>query len=945
MIVLLTSAKHALWRLFDIRPGESRRAFYMFAYIFLIISILLIIKPVSYSLFLSTFGANHLPYAYILVAVFAGGVSTFFLKALQRRTIYHLILGTLITNIAAFMFFWVIMEIQLIPQILPYLFFVWIAIFGVVASSQFWILANIIFNSREAKRLFGFIGAGAIAGAVFGGYLTNFLVPVLGSQNLLFICIAFFILCIFIAREVWNTEGLHVDQDSGIDTEKTVDNPRGLFKASSHLTVLASIVGVSILVAKFVDYQFSAMASANIPDEDSLAAFFGFWYSNMNVLSLLIQLFITRKIVLRLGVGTSLFFLPTGLLFGALAVFFQPALWSAIALKISDGSLKQSINKAGVELTALPLPAEIRNQGKTVIDIFIDSLASGLGGVGLIAMVQVFDMSVQYISLVVIGLIAIWFGLIFQVKKEYLKTFRKQLGKPSTDTSEATQEPVFGEDTYLGNIIEVLQSDNEQHILQALRIAQDITNNLLLPYYKVLIDHHSPEVQLAVLNNLYYYKTIPYEDKLLSLLENSSQEVRTETMRVLFRQEYVEPSGFLESYLTHPDDYIRNAALLCLAKESQNNVHLRQMFHLKELILDRIKNLKNISDFDLLQLEKSNLASVLGTAQIQELLTYLYIFLNDSNPVVRRSALQAAGQSRYTEFIPLIVSHLGKIVYFKDAQESLTKFGENILHHLQEFIGDDNEVLTIRLHIPKVLAEIGTARSTAILVSNLDHQHPSIRLEVLKALNQIRTRRPAIKLPYSRIEQQIFSEINDYVWLYSRKYSLNVEMEAEHYAGPDNSVRNQVENISLLLQQRMDSGYERIFRLLGLKNSPDDINSIYLNLRSNDRETRIKAMEFLDSVLDAKFKPTIIPLVELIIGFGPPQIAMGNLGIKQIAFNDCLTDLLTLNDDEIIFATLDLLVLRGDRRVLPEIGKLLSHSHRQVHERAASAIRNLGFPI
>nr|WP_262496369.1 hypothetical protein [Nonlabens ulvanivorans] len=42
-------------------------------------------------------------------------------------------------------------------------------------------MANVIFNIREAKRLFGFIGAGGIAGGIAGGYVTSILVPFTGN--------------------------------------------------------------------------------------------------------------------------------------------------------------------------------------------------------------------------------------------------------------------------------------------------------------------------------------------------------------------------------------------------------------------------------------------------------------------------------------------------------------------------------------------------------------------------------------------------------------------------------------------------------------------------------------------------------------------------------------------------------------------------------------------
>ena len=43
-------------------------------------------------------------------------------------------------------------------------FYLFGQIYGILLISQFWTLANIIFDPRQAKRLFGFIGGGASLG-------------------------------------------------------------------------------------------------------------------------------------------------------------------------------------------------------------------------------------------------------------------------------------------------------------------------------------------------------------------------------------------------------------------------------------------------------------------------------------------------------------------------------------------------------------------------------------------------------------------------------------------------------------------------------------------------------------------------------------------------------------------------------------------------------------
>jgi len=190
-------------KLFDIREGEESRAGLMFIYIFLNISTLLIIKPVSYSLFLSRFGVAQLPFAFILVSISAVVISVLYSRTLKKENLNIVIEKTLRLLVLSLLIFWILLYFEIERELTLYIFFIWVAIFAVVSTSQFWILANIVFNVREAKRLFGFIGGGAIAGGIFGGYLTKLLAPNIGSENLIFICIGFLALCIPVTRIVW----------------------------------------------------------------------------------------------------------------------------------------------------------------------------------------------------------------------------------------------------------------------------------------------------------------------------------------------------------------------------------------------------------------------------------------------------------------------------------------------------------------------------------------------------------------------------------------------------------------------------------------------------------------------------------------------------------------------------------------------------------------------
>ena len=69
---------------------------------------------------------------------------------------------------------------------------------GVLLISQFWTLANIVYDPRQAKRMFGFIGGGAPLGGIAASALLSAYTTQIGTVNFLLISAALLLLCAFI---------------------------------------------------------------------------------------------------------------------------------------------------------------------------------------------------------------------------------------------------------------------------------------------------------------------------------------------------------------------------------------------------------------------------------------------------------------------------------------------------------------------------------------------------------------------------------------------------------------------------------------------------------------------------------------------------------------------------------------------------------------------------
>ena len=178
-----------LRRFFDIRPGEGLPVLLSFTYIGVVIASYVLARAIRNGLFIEAYG----PYALVYVAADQPGSSsrcscrrTPALAGAARRPPGHhrapcsssastsWCCGTRSGH-------------EPTPR-LTAIFYVWVNCFGVIAPVHAWSYASSLFDTRQAKRLFGLIGSGASLGAIVGGFLARTLVePLGGSINLLLV--------------------------------------------------------------------------------------------------------------------------------------------------------------------------------------------------------------------------------------------------------------------------------------------------------------------------------------------------------------------------------------------------------------------------------------------------------------------------------------------------------------------------------------------------------------------------------------------------------------------------------------------------------------------------------------------------------------------------------------------------------------------------------------
>ena len=153
--------------------------------------------------------------------------------------------------------------------------------------SQFWTLANIVYDPRQAKRLFGFIGGGAPLGGIAGSALAAS-ANTIGSINLILPGAALMALSAVLVTFIITREKIDADPLVAVKTEKGVSATEALdlLRKSKHLQIIALVISFAAIGASIIDQQLSmaAQAAKGAQATDSITAFLatvGLWTSSI----------------------------------------------------------------------------------------------------------------------------------------------------------------------------------------------------------------------------------------------------------------------------------------------------------------------------------------------------------------------------------------------------------------------------------------------------------------------------------------------------------------------------------------------------------------------------------------------------------------------------------------------------------------------------------------
>jgi AAA family ATP:ADP antiporter len=410
----------------DVRAGEVVPALLLSANVFVLLASYYILKTVREALILSEAGAEVKSYSAAGQALLLLGVIpaySFIASKATRSKLITWVTLFFVSNLAIFYF------MGSAGFHVGVAFFLWVGVFNVMVTAQFWAYANDLYDEESGKRIFPIIGIGSSLGAWAGARVAADLFKKMDAYALMLIAIGGLLLSIVIVRQV----------DARRKTSAEVP-PKplsgkggfGLVLSNRYLLLIALMVLTFNLVNSLGEYILgqmvvtdanAAVASGAITSAQmrtTIGTFYGDFFGWVNLVGLLLQVFVVSRLFKYIGVRGALFVLPLIALGSYSLMALLPVLGVVRIAKVLENSTDYSIQNTARHALFLPTSREAKYKAKAAIDTFFWRAGDMLQAVFVFAGTWLAFSNRQY-AWVNIGLVSLWLLLIVAIYREHRK--------------------------------------------------------------------------------------------------------------------------------------------------------------------------------------------------------------------------------------------------------------------------------------------------------------------------------------------------------------------------------------------------------------------------------------------------------------------------------------------------------------------------------------------
>lgn len=902
-------------RLVNLRPEESERTFLMFvAYTAASIGILWL-EMSSAALFLTSYGADFLPWIYIASAAIGLGLNSIYSVLQRLLPLRHVIVLIAILMALPLLVFRVGLAIPSLYALTIFIMRLWNEAIFALNEVNTSVTANQIFNIREIKRTYPLISSGNLVSDVISGFSLPLMLALLGLENIVVLsCVAMLVgsgMLFYLSRAYQQAfpdfvrhrehkEPMQVSQRS----EMAAQRLRG--SMLQYVVLLFGFFVLAQVMYLLIDFQYLSQLELNL-DINAIAGFLGLFSGVLGTVELLTQWFISSRVIERMGIFfiASLLPLMAGLLAMLPLLNIVSLLVGLVVLKFVDELLRYTLLASTTPILFQPVPNRLQSRIQSLVRGLAEPLSMVISGLGILAVIAVLRpfaapglaSTVLQSKVFVAGIVLIamiWSGVIYLLRSRYLKLLVVSADRGELSTADgnprAMRQAMIDAIARPGN-----ESDRETYIDLLSGLDPDGVAEALVPMLPML----PPALQCKCLNIMLEHPNPDHLDNVRSLIPgNETPEVRALALRYVWitsfnTNQHADTQSLIPYLKPSEDPVMRGTAAALILRNGAASEQDLALKTIQQMLVDprereRIMGCQAMGDaggidaqpvpaqrtepqtgllrasrqrLNIQPRSAANFDPVIPAEHRSfyeaEFSLYIRGLLQDESLLVRQEALEAIAAMRLKEYYPSLLRGLHYKSTREAAERALSRLGDEAIPMLIQLAEDPTQPEMVCFHAWSAIGNIGTQPALDAMVLPLRTIWGNRRRTLLRALLRMPQEKGieavSERIGRSGVELMLDQELMFVGQIIAALRDLREEMVATEEA---ELLRRSLHDLQL-------DGIERIFLLMRFLYDADAVQAAEFSiLRSGSFNSMARGLEILDNSLDIPSKRALLTVLD-----------------------------------------------------------------------------------
>ena len=447
--------KRIFSKIVDVKANEIHALLLAFVFNFVVLGGYYVIRPIRDEIGADR-GVENLPWMYtgtLTGMLIANALYAAIVTRMSRRRFIPIAYRFAIANLFVFFVLMRWMPAAQERTILAPIFFIWVSVFNLFATTMFWSFMADVFTPDQGKRLFGFIAVGGSVGGIVGGLVTSSLAGKLSTGLFLLVTAVMLELAAQCVRRfpsdfrpAGEAAGFPGTTTSSPTVQPGAEQPIGgkFWEGATHivrspyLLGLAGFLMIYTITNTWAYFQQADLTQHQLQDRAARTSFLANIDIAVNTITVLIQIFLTGRLMKWFGVGITLVLMPLLSAVGFAAIGFAPILTVLATFQILRRAAGFALLRPAREVLFTVLRREDKYKAKSLIDTFGYRFGDQIGAWSY-PLMRWFGLGLVGISWVAVPIGAIWcaLGIWLGRKQRVLADAKREQSLPTTAAPEA----------------------------------------------------------------------------------------------------------------------------------------------------------------------------------------------------------------------------------------------------------------------------------------------------------------------------------------------------------------------------------------------------------------------------------------------------------------------------------------------------------------------------